>query len=86
MSRSRTRARRRRTQLRDEFNQKRSDGEALAAFLARVAKSDERVWAVAQAASAESPLTEEERAMVAQAAAPHLAGMRSGARPPFEPE
>lgn len=81
MSRSRSRARNRRARLetaRAEFDEKRQDPEALAGLLRRYAESDLCLWSIARPAAGSKPLDEEERAMVAQSAAPHLAGMTPG--------
>lgn len=81
MSRKQSRARKRRArieELRVEFVRARDDPEAFPALLDRLAASDTPVWAVAQAAAAGRPLNDDERAMIAQAVAPHLAGMTPG--------
>lgn len=81
MSRSQSRARKRRARAAEvvaEFNRLRSDPEELWGFLQRLAGSSVAVWSVASAAAAERPLDETERAMIAQAVAPHLAGMAPG--------
>jgi hypothetical protein len=80
MSRSRTRARNRRSRLegiRAEFEQERKDPGALADLLRRVAASDLCVWAIARP-SDDKPLDDDERAMIAQTVAPRLAGMTPG--------
>jgi hypothetical protein len=81
MSRSRTRARTCRA-LREkvyaEFEMKRENPEAFAAFLQRLSESDYCVWAIARIAARNKPLDEDERAMIAQIVAPHLACMSSG--------
>jgi DNA-binding XRE family transcriptional regulator len=81
MSRSRTRARNRRALLEKvcaEFEQKRNDPEAFACLLVRLAASDLCVWAIAQSAARDKPLSVAERAIIAQLVAPHLAGNTSG--------
>ena len=81
MSRGRTRARRRRAQIekvRAEFEETRSDPEAFAQLLRRLADSDLSVWAIARSAATEKPLDDAEAAMIAQVVAPHLAGMTPG--------
>lgn len=81
MSRGKTRARRRRAHIekvRTEFEETRSNPEAFAELLRRLAASDLSVWAVARSASTEKPLDDAEMAMVAQIVAPHLAGMTPG--------
>jgi len=81
MSRSGTRARRRRALLeavRAEFDEKRSNPEAFAHLLRRIAESDQCLWAVARSAARDHPLDDAEKAMIAQVVAPHLAGMTPG--------
>jgi len=81
MSRGRTRARRRRARIekaRAEFVQTRSNLEAFAQLLRRLAASDLSVWAIARSATPEKPLDDAEAAMIAQIVAPHLAGMTPG--------
>ncbi len=81
MSRGKTRARRRRAHIekvRVEFEQTRSNPEAFAELLWRLAASDQSVWAIARSATTEKPLDDAETAMVAQIVAPHLAGMTPG--------
>ena len=76
MSRGRTRARRRatcRAQLRDELQYARENPALLEGTLRRIAASGVRLWAVAQAAGQDKPLDDDERAAVADAAAPDLA-------------
>jgi hypothetical protein len=57
---------------------KRDNPEALVALLRRLSESDVSVWAVARSAARDKPLDEEERAMIAEIVAPHLAYMSSG--------
>jgi hypothetical protein len=80
MSRNRTRARTRRA-LREkvcaEFDMKRENPEAFVALLKRLSESDFCVWAIARIAARAKPLDDDERAMVAQIVAPHLACMSS---------
>lgn len=81
MSRRETRARRRRAhteQAETEFTHVREDPEALADLLDRLAASDTPIWPIAEAASRSNPLDDSQRAMIAQAVAPHLAGMTHG--------
>jgi hypothetical protein len=81
MSRSRTRERRRRArteELRAEFSKSRDDARAFAALLTRLSDSDTPIWPIAEAASRAKPLDDAERAMVAQAVAPHLTGKTPG--------
>ena len=81
MSRGRTRARRRRAHIekvRVEFDQTRSNPEAFAQLLRRLAASDLSVWAIARFAARDKPLDDAETAMIAQIVAPHLAGMTPG--------
>ena len=81
MSRSRTRSRNRHARLeliRAEFQQKRKQPEELAQLLSRLADSDECVWPIASPAAGDEPLDDAERAMIAQAVAPRLAGMTPG--------
>ena len=81
MSRGRTRARRRRAHIekvRAEFEETRSNPEAFASLLRRLAASDLSVWAIARSAATEKPLDDAEVAMIAQIVAPHLAGMTPG--------
>ena len=79
MPRRETRDRQRRARierLRVEFDRLRGDPESLWGLLQRIASSDIRVWAVAEAAI--GTLDEAEVAMVAQAAAPQLVRMTPG--------
>jgi hypothetical protein len=81
MSRGRTRARRRRAHIekvRAEFQKTRSNPEAFAQLLRRLAASDLSVWAIARSAATEKPLDDVETAMIAQVVAPHLAGRTPG--------
>jgi hypothetical protein len=82
MSRGRSRARRRRRahieKFRAEFEQARSNPEAFAQLLRRLANSDLSIWAIARSAATEKPLDDAEAAMIAQIVAPHLAGMTPG--------
>jgi hypothetical protein len=81
MSRRQTRARRRRARIEQaeaEFFRVRGDPAAFAGYLDRLAASDTPIWPIAEAASRSSPLDAAERAMVAQAVAPHLAGKTPG--------
>ena len=81
MSRSRTRARKRRAPLekaRAEFEAARESPEALAELLHRLAESDLRVWGIAEAAARQRPLDDDERVLITQAVAPHLASYASG--------
>ena len=81
MSRSRTRARARRAhqnEVRAEFARKREDPAALSEMLRRLAGSDLCVWRIAEFATTDNPLDEEERAMIAQIVSPNLAGMTPG--------
>ena len=50
----------------------------MAALLERIAASDQRVWTVAELATKDQPLSDEERVMVAQAVDPNLAAMTPG--------
>lgn len=80
MSRNRTRARTRcalREKIYAEFQMKRENPEAFAALLQRLSESDLCVWSVARIAARDKPLDEDERAMIAQIVAPHLACMSS---------
>jgi hypothetical protein len=61
-----------------EFQQNRQDAGALESWLRRHAESELCVWAIAQRATRENPLDEEERAMIAGFVAPRLAGMMPG--------
>jgi hypothetical protein len=81
MPRGRSLARKRRARVesgRAEFQQKRDDPEALVDLLRRVADSDQCVWAIARPAKGDRPLDEMELAMIAQTAAPPLAGKTPG--------
>lgn len=81
MSRGKTRARRRRAHIekaRAEFEQTRSNPEAFAELLRRLAASDLSVWTIARSAARDKPLDDAEAAMIAQTVAPHLAGMTPG--------
>jgi hypothetical protein len=81
MSRGRSRARRRLARIekvRAEFEETRSNPEAFAQLLRRLADSDQSVWAIARSATPEKPLDDAEVAMIAQIVAPHLAGMTPG--------
>ncbi|HYT93288.1 MAG TPA: hypothetical protein VEL76_31505 [Gemmataceae bacterium] len=86
MSRSRTRARKRRAlreEILAEFARTRENPEALEAMLRRLADSDIHIWAIVRPNKAEvrrgfKPLDEAENAMIAQVVAPHLAGMTPG--------
>jgi hypothetical protein len=81
MTRSDTRGRTRRAlheKACAEFAMKRDNPEALVALLRRLSESDVSVWAVARSAARDKPLDEEERAMIAEIVAPHLAYMSSG--------
>jgi hypothetical protein len=81
MSRSRTRARRRRAlheQVCAEFEEKRNNPEAFAHLLVRIAESNHCVWAIARSAARDHPLDDAEKAMISQIIAPRLAGMTPG--------
>ena len=52
-----------------EFEEKRLDPGALAAWLRRLAESDLCVWAIARRAARDKPLDEAEQAMIAQSVA-----------------
>lgn len=81
MSRSQTRARRRRARLEQaqaEFIRARENPATFAGLLGLLAETDTPIWAIAEAASRASPLDDGERAMIAQAVAPRLAGMTPG--------
>lgn len=81
MSRRETRARRRRARterIEAEFSLARENPAALAGLLDRLAASETPIWPIAEAASRSSPLDDAERAMVALAVAPHLAGETPG--------
>ena len=81
MSRSRTRRRNRRALFEKicvEFREKRQDPKAFAALLRRLAASERSVWEIAGRAARIKPLDEAERAMIAHAVAPRLAGMTPG--------
>jgi hypothetical protein len=81
MSRAQTRARRRRARIEQaglEFNRSRNNPAALAALLTYLSDTDQPIWPIAEVASRVKPLDDDERAMVAQAVAPHLAGMTPG--------
>jgi uncharacterized membrane protein YebE (DUF533 family) len=84
VSRKRSRAAKRRQrneELCAEFEANRADPGALWAMLVRLADSDERIWKLVQAVAASRnarSLDEDERAMIAQAVAPRLAGMTPG--------
>ena len=81
MPRTETRARQRRVRfntLCSEFDRSRGNPETFWGLLRRIANSDVRVWAVAEAATVQLPLDEAELAMVAQAAAPQLVRMTPG--------
>jgi hypothetical protein len=80
MSRSRTRSRKRRARqvdARAEFARKRDDPVALSALVSRMAESDECVWPIARSAAGDRPLDDDEKAMIAQIVAPHLAGKKA---------
>jgi hypothetical protein len=47
-------------------------------MLRRLADSDLCVWRIAEFATTDNPLDEEERAMIAQIVSPNLAGMTPG--------
>jgi hypothetical protein len=81
MSRARTRARNRRARFQKvcaEFAEKRINPGAFEKLLRRIAGSEQCVWAVGRAAATETPLDDEEQAMIAQIVAPDLAGMTPG--------
>lgn len=93
MSRTRTRARNRRARLerfRAEFARFRDNPAKLSALLKDLSESDIPVWPIAEAAAGDRLLDDAERAMIAQAVAPHLAGMTPGSvwrrRPSPDPE
>lgn len=81
MSRRRTRARRRRAHTAAsvaEFNRVRADGSSLAEYLKDRSAKDQPIWPVAEAASKERPLDQDERVMIQEAVALHLVRMRPG--------
>lgn len=59
--------------LRAEFQAKRNNPAAFALLLQRLAESDYPLWSVARCAAGDKPLDDDERAMLAELAAPHLA-------------
>ncbi|MHB1426820.1 MAG: hypothetical protein ACYC3I_26990 [Gemmataceae bacterium] len=64
--------------LRAEFQAKRNNAAAFALLLQRLAESDLPLWSVAKCATGDKPLDDEERAMLAQLTAPHLAWKSPG--------
>ena len=59
--------------LRADFQAKRNNPAAFALVLQRLAESDHPLWSVARCAAGDKPLDDDERAMLAQMTAPHLA-------------
>jgi hypothetical protein len=57
---------------------KRENPAAFVALLQRLSESELCVWSVARIAARDKSLDEDERAMIAQIVAPHLACMSSG--------
>ncbi len=82
MSRSRTRGRRRVARHQErvhEFTEARRDPSEFQALVARLAAGESSVWPVAEDSGRLSSLTDDERAVVAQAVAPALAASAAGA-------
>jgi hypothetical protein len=78
MSRSCTRARKRRARLKElraAFQATRQDPEALEDLLRRQAESSHCLWDIARPDIGDTPLDEAEQAMIAQVVAPRLAGL-----------